>query len=51
MRCSYFDAVRTDIKFMLLHESRNEDGIMNFFNEVYELYTKVRASLALQAAY
>ena len=32
------------VKFMLLHEARNEDGIKNFFNEVHELYMKVRLS-------
>ena len=26
---------------MLLHETKNEDGIRNFFNECYELYIKV----------
>ena len=36
-----------DIKFMLLHESRNEDGIRNFFNEAYELYTKVKTAPAV----
>ncbi|RHZ79504.1 hypothetical protein Glove_144g123 [Diversispora epigaea] len=30
-----------NIKFMLLHESKNEDGIRNFFNECYELYIKI----------
>jgi hypothetical protein len=26
---------------MLLHEKKDEDGVKNFFNEVYELYLKV----------
>ncbi|CAJ0824933.1 11964_t:CDS:2 [Entrophospora sp. SA101] len=30
-----------NIKFMLLHETKNEDGIRNFFNEAYELYIKI----------
>ena len=34
------------IKFMLLHGGKSEDSIKNFFNEVYELYVKVRVSLA-----
>jgi len=29
------------IKFMLLHEKKDEDGIKNFFAEVYELYLKI----------
>eukprot|EP00270_Netrium_digitus_P006432 TRINITY_DN18913_c0_g1_i1.p1 TRINITY_DN18913_c0_g1~~TRINITY_DN18913_c0_g1_i1.p1 ORF type:complete len:136 (-),score=15.48 TRINITY_DN18913_c0_g1_i1:147-554(-) len=28
-------------KLMLLHDSRNEDGIRNFFQEVHELYIKI----------
>uniref|UniRef100_A0A7S4C1V6 Trafficking protein particle complex subunit n=1 Tax=Chrysotila carterae TaxID=13221 RepID=A0A7S4C1V6_CHRCT len=29
------------IKLMLLHDVRNDDGIRNFFQEVYELYVRV----------
>jgi hypothetical protein len=31
-----------NIKLMLLHGGRNEDSIRNFFQDVYELYVKVR---------
>lgn len=31
-----------NIRFMLLHEKKDEDGVKNFFNEVYELYLKVK---------
>jgi trafficking protein particle complex subunit 2 len=33
----------TSVKFLLLHESRNEDTIRAFFHEVHELYLKVSA--------
>lgn len=29
-----------NIKFLLLHESRGEDSIKGFFNEMYDLYVK-----------
>lgn len=29
-----------NMKFVLLHEARNDDGIKTFFNEVWELYVK-----------
>ncbi|EPQ59551.1 Sedlin [Gloeophyllum trabeum ATCC 11539] len=29
-----------NFKFILLHESKNDDGIRSFFNEVWELYVK-----------
>jgi hypothetical protein len=31
------------MKFVLLHEAKNDDGIKSFFNDVWELYVKVRA--------
>jgi trafficking protein particle complex subunit 2 len=31
-----------NIKFMLLHAGRSEEAIRNFFQDVYELYVKVR---------
>jgi len=37
------------MKFVLLHEGKNDDGIRAFFMEVWELYVKVgeqRISLA-----
>lgn len=30
-----------NIKFMLLHNGKNEDSVKNFFQEIYELYVKV----------
>lgn len=32
----------TNIKFLLLHETRNDDTIRAFFHEVHELYLKVQ---------
>lgn len=34
-------------KLMLLHDLKSEDGIKNFFQEVHELYIKVRTRVAL----
>ena len=28
------------VKFMLLHDAKNDDGIKNFFSELHELYIK-----------
>ena len=33
--------VRQDMKFVLLHEGKNDEGIRLFFNEVWEVYVKV----------
>ena len=33
--------VDADTKFILLHETRNEEGIRGFFHEVWEVYVKV----------
>ena len=30
-----------DMKFVLLHEAKNDEGIRSFFMEVWELYVKV----------
>ncbi|KAJ2968952.1 hypothetical protein NUW54_g13077 [Trametes sanguinea] len=37
-----------NMKFVLLHESRNDDGIKAFFNDVWELYVKVSCTASLQ---
>jgi hypothetical protein len=31
----------TPVKFILLHDTKNDDGIRLFFGDVWELYTKV----------
>lgn len=33
-----------NVKFMLLHDVRNDDGIKQFFGDVYDLYTKTLMS-------
>lgn len=35
------DRLCIDMKFVLLHEAKNEEGIRAFFTEVWELYVKV----------
>lgn len=40
-----------DIKFVLLHEHRLEDGIKNFFLEIWEAYLKVSMRRELISAW
>jgi len=34
-----------NVKFLLLHDGRNEDGIKSFFMDVWELYVKVNQKI------
>ncbi len=38
------------MKFILLHEGKNDDGIRALFMDVWELYIKVVSSYAYEAA-
>jgi len=36
------------MKFVLLHEAKNDEGIRAFFMEVWELYVKVRGDTCVK---
>ena len=39
-----------DVRFILLHEGKNDEGIRSFFTDVWELYVKVNATLRYTCA-
>lgn len=38
----HFDGL-ADVKFLILHEHKHDDGIRNFFLDIWELWVKVRS--------
>jgi hypothetical protein len=40
-RMNYCTDENKDMKFVLLHEGKNDEGIRAFFTDVWELYVKV----------
>ncbi len=43
LRSSKGNAAISDMKFVLLHDAKGDDGVKAFFTELWELYIKVGA--------
>jgi len=39
------------MRFIMVHDSKNDEGIKNFFTEVYEMFIKVNIDLTLKYLY